>query len=122
MKVLIIDDHASIRQTIKAVLSEPETEFIEGTDGDEAVRLCIDNQPDWILLDIKMPRMDGIEAARQIRQLGLTARIIMVTQYDDPGLQAAAADAGVNYYLSKDNLLQVRELIHKTTCATLNLK
>ena len=112
MKILIIDDHALMRQTIKAVLAAPGVEFVEGNDGDSAVRLCREHKPDWVLLDIKMEHIDGIEAARQIRQLGLNVPIIVVTQYGDSELRAAAASAGVSWYFLKDNLMQIRNLIH----------
>lgn len=123
MKILIIDDHALMRQTIKAVLAAPGVEFIEGADGDCAVKLCCDHHPDWVLLDIKMEPMDGIEAARKIRLLGLSTPIIVVTQYNDPALRAAAVSIGVSGYFLKDNLLQIRELIHaEAACANQKCK
>ena len=111
MKVLIIDDHPSMRQTIKSVLNAPGLDFIEGADGQEAVRLFCAYQPDWVLMDLMLPRMDGIDATKEIRQHCPTARVIVVTNYNDPNLRAAALAAGACGFVPKENLCELRRFL-----------
>ena len=111
MKVLIIDDHASMRQTIKSVLNAPGLDFIEGADGREAVRLFDALQPDWVLMDLMLPEMDGIAATIEIRRHCPTARVIVVTNYNDANLREAATSAGACGFVPKENLVQLRQFI-----------
>ena len=111
MKVLITDDHASMRQTIQSVLTAPGMDFIEAADGPEAIRLCDERQPDWVLMDIMLAAMDGIEATREIHRRCPAARVIMVTEYDDAKLREAAIAAGACGYVRKDNLCALRQFI-----------
>jgi two-component system response regulator DegU len=104
MLIQIVDDSANMRSAIKSVLNGVGVEFIEAGDGDEAVAQYASRKPDVVIMDIRMRKMDGITATRAIRTLSPAARVVMVTQYDDDDLRAAARAAGAEGYVLKDDL------------------
>jgi two-component system, response regulator PdtaR len=101
MRILIAEDETIIRMDLRALLEGAGFEVCaEARDGAEAVELAASQQPDLAVLDVKMPRLDGIEAARKI----LDERpipIVMVTAYGEQELVARAVEAGVFGYLVK---------------------
>jgi response regulator NasT len=101
MRILVAEDETIIRLDLKDLLERAGFEVVaEAKDGEEAVALARSEQPDLALLDVKMPRLDGIEAARRI----LDERpipIVMLTAYGQHELVARAAEAGVFGYLVK---------------------
>jgi AmiR/NasT family two-component response regulator len=101
MRILVAEDETIIRLDLKDLLERAGFEVVaEAKDGEEAVALARSEQPDLILLDVKMPRLDGIEAAKRI----LDERpipIVMLTAYGQQELVARAAEAGVFGYLVK---------------------
>jgi response regulator NasT len=101
VRVLVAEDETIIRLDLKGMLEAAGLEVCaEARDGEEAVRLARETEPDVVLLDVKMPRLDGIEAARQI----LDERplpIVMVTAYGEQELVSRAVEAGVFGYLVK---------------------
>jgi response regulator NasT len=101
MRILVAEDETIIRLDLKDLLERSGFEVVaEARDGEEAVALARSAQPDLALLDVKMPRLDGIEAARRI----LDERpipIVMLTAYGQQELVARAAEAGVFGYLVK---------------------
>ena len=101
MRILVAEDETIIRLDLKDLLERAGFEVVaEAKDGEEAVALARSERPDLILLDVKMPRLDGIEAARRI----LDERpipIVMLTAYGQQELVARAAEAGVFGYLVK---------------------
>ena len=101
MRILVAEDETIIRLDLRALLEGAGYEVVaEARDGEEAVELARAHRPDLALLDVKMPRLDGIEAARRI----LDERpipIVMVTAYGEEELVARAIDAGVFGYLVK---------------------
>ena len=94
---------------MKTLLAGRTSEFSECGDGEEAVALYAAERPDWVLMDIRMPRMDGLKAACQIRADFPQAKIVFVTDYDDPDLRAEARSLGAIAYVLKENL---RSLVH----------
>jgi DNA-binding response OmpR family regulator len=78
MKLLIADDEASIRGLVRVTLEENSFEIIEAADGDEALRLAWRERPDLILLDVMMPRLDGLEVCRQLKSDPATKEIVVV--------------------------------------------
>ena len=104
MLIQIVDDSPNMRATIKSVLGGLNAEFIESSDGDEAVKHFASRQPDYVIMDIRMERMDGIVATRAIRSQSPDARVVVVTQYDDDDLRIAAREAGAMGYVLKDDL------------------
>ncbi|MBA4317558.1 MAG: DNA-binding response regulator, partial [Flavobacterium sp.] len=85
MKVLIADDHAQMREIIrKLVLSLPEVEsVIECENGEEALSISIKEQPDLILMDLLMKKMDGFTAIKKIKSAGVLSKIIVVSQISE---------------------------------------
>jgi two-component system, LytTR family, response regulator AlgR len=100
MRVLIADDEAPARERLRSLLTEiPDIEVVgEAANGEQALRLTVDTTPDVVLLDIRMPGMDGIEAARQINSLVEPPAVIFTTAYDEYAVTAFDTNA-VGYLL-----------------------
>jgi DNA-binding NarL/FixJ family response regulator len=103
MKVLIADDNPTFRTTLKRVLSsKPNVDEVwEAKDGEEAVRLAREVRPDLILIDLAMPRIDGLEATRLIKDHQPFIRIIVVSVHDEPIYHQAASACGADLFLPK---------------------
>ena len=106
-----MDDHAAFRRTVKDFLPGDQVEVIECDDGVEAVAIYPDLQPDWALMDIQMPGMDGLKATRLICSENPKARVIILSQHDSPDLREAAQAAGAIAYVQKDRLMELPDLI-----------
>lgn len=101
MRVLIADDRSRSRQGLKALLStQPGIEVVaEAGDGREAVYLVDERRPDAVLMDAKMPAMDGLAATRVIKDRWPQTKVIILTMYDV--YRAEALDSGANAFLVK---------------------
>lgn len=104
LRILIADDHAFYREGVKAMLTlMPTAEVIaEATTGEAVVQLATDLQPDLVLMDIKMPGMNGIAATRAILQASPHIAVLVITMFDDDESVFAAMCAGARGYLLKD--------------------
>jgi DNA-binding NarL/FixJ family response regulator len=111
MTVLIVDDHAQVRRIIRSVIADLAMEIRETGTAEEALTLCADSPPDWVLMDIQLPGLDGLAAARVIIATWPAVRVCIVTNYDDLALRATASDAGAAAYVVKENLLVLREVL-----------
>lgn len=101
MRVLIVDDESLIRMDLRDIIESCGHEVVaEGTNGVEALALCKKHKPDIILMDVKMPELDGIEAARQIG-FHHEAPVVLLTSYSQQDLIDKARDSGVYGYLIK---------------------
>ncbi len=100
MRVLIVDDEALARERLRSLLTEIGNFDIagEGANGEQALKLAVDLSPDVVLLDVRMPGMDGIEAARQLNSLVEPPAVIFTTAYDEYAVNAFEAQA-VGYLL-----------------------
>ena len=108
-RVVIAEDEAIIRLDLKEILTSAGYEVVgESGRGDEAVELVAEHQPDLVILDIKMPGMDGLQAARQITSQHQVA-VMLLTAFSQRDLIEEARDAGVAAYLVKP--FQARELL-----------
>jgi len=103
IRVLVTDDHALVREGLASLLlPEPDIEVIgEACDGQEAVELALELLPDVILMDITMPRLDGIQATQKIKAQLPEVCVIGLSMYERDDMALAMADAGAAAYLSK---------------------
>ena len=101
MRVLIVDDESLIRMDLRDIIESCSHEVVaEGTNGVEAIKLCKEYKPDIVLMDVKMPELDGIEAARQIG-FHHEAPVVLLTSYSQQDLINKARESGVYGYLIK---------------------
>jgi CheY-like chemotaxis protein len=105
LNLLIVDDNAAVRRLIADIAAPFADQIRECADGRDALSAYNAQRPDLVLMDIRMCELDGIEATRRIRAVDPTARIVMVTDYDDDDLRQAALREGASGYELKDNLL-----------------
>ena len=111
MTVLIVEDNPGIRRLLRHVLAGIASTVWECSDGTEALPAYVAHRPDVVLMDIRMPRMDGLAATRQIRSFDPAACVVIVTGYQDDALQAAATEAGAAGYALKENLPDLPRMI-----------
>jgi DNA-binding NarL/FixJ family response regulator len=111
IKILIADDHAVVREGTRQILEqEPDLEVVaEAGDGEEAVRLAGTTKPDVAIIDIAMPKVDGIEATRQIKALYPSIAVLILSAYDDDQFVFSLVEGGAAGYLLKS--ARGRELI-----------
>jgi DNA-binding NarL/FixJ family response regulator len=103
-RLLIADDHALVREGLRTMLSgEDGIEVIaEANDGQQALNICRDLEPDLVLMDVRMPVMDGLEATRKIKQEMPKTSVMMVTMHENPDYLFEAVKAGAAGYVLKD--------------------
>jgi len=111
MRVLIVDDSEPMRRMIKTYLADLISETFECGDGCEALTAYRQHQPDVVLMDLKMTKMDGLDATRQIKESFPQARIVIVSQWEDAPLHDAALSAGAEAYVSKSDLQPLRRIL-----------
>jgi DNA-binding NarL/FixJ family response regulator len=104
IRVLVADDHTIVRQGLVGILkASPDMEVVaEASDGNEAVEKSLKTKPDVVVLDVSMPRLSGIEAARRIHEALPAARILVLTMHDDEEYILKMVRAGASGYLVKD--------------------
>ncbi|HEY2543059.1 MAG TPA: response regulator transcription factor [Gaiellaceae bacterium] len=102
IRVVVADDDEAVRTVLMRVLVDEGFDVVgAAADGLEAVSLAGELRPDTVLLDVRMPRVGGIEAARRIRPIDPAVRVVMLSAYDDPALQQEATAAGASRFLVK---------------------
>ncbi len=103
IRVLIAEDQTLVRDGLRTILDlEDGFEVVgEAADGQEAVERSLRLRPDVVLMDVRMPGMDGLEAARRILAAGLPTRVVVLTTFDDDEYVTAALRAGVSGFLLK---------------------
>ena len=104
IRILIADDHAIVRDGLRLIL-ETEADFeivAEACNGEEACRFCGENTPHVVLMDLRMPVMDGISALKQIRQQQPEIAVVILTTYNEDDLMRQGLQAGARGYLLKD--------------------
>jgi two-component system response regulator NreC len=104
LRVLLADDHGIVRRGLKSLLeSQPGLVVVgEAADGLEALRLCTETTPDILILDIAMPKMNGIDVAARVQKLDHAPRVIVLSMHTDESYIIRALAAGARGYLLKD--------------------
>ncbi len=104
IRVAVVDDQTLVRQGIRSLLGlSPQIEVVaEGEDGDDALAVVADGQVDVLLLDLRMPRRDGIATLEALRERGEDVPVLVLTTFDDDELVLRALRAGARGYLLKD--------------------
>jgi CheY-like chemotaxis protein len=111
MKVMIVDDHAGVRNMIRQLLHVPGYTFVECATGEAAVQAARDFKPDYVTMDVRLPDLSGLDAARVIRTIHPASRLIIVTCYDQPFLRETANELGAVAYVLKYNLADLRSVL-----------
>jgi DNA-binding NarL/FixJ family response regulator len=104
IRLLVVDDHPVFRDGLSSLFARDQ-EFVvlgEAADGTEAVRLAEELLPDVILMDLRMPGMDGVTAITELARRGIAARVLVLTTYDTDSHVLPAIEAGATGYLLKD--------------------
>lgn len=103
-KIVIIDDHQLFREGVKRILDfEPSFEVVaEGDDGEDALGIVEDHKPDVVIMDINMPKMNGVEATKQLIEANQEAKVIILSIHDDENYVTHALKTGARGYLLKE--------------------
>ena len=120
LKIVIAEDSAALSEMLERTLSVIDGFSVIGkaTDGVEAVRLVEEMTPHVLVLDITMPRMDGIEALKEIRKRDDATTIIMYTADASPFLRKICYEAGANYFLDKSRIIELIEICRQKLLAS----
>jgi DNA-binding NarL/FixJ family response regulator len=108
MKLMIVDDHTPTREFIREVLQPFAAAICECGSGEEALAHCQNFKPDLVTMDLQMQPMNGLEATRQLLLRHPAARVVMLTQSDQTLLRLAAARAGADHFIHKDDFAELR--------------
>ena len=118
-RVLLVDDHAMVRQGLRSILETyPDLEVVaEASDGIEAVEAAINTQPDVVVMDINLPRLNGIDATRRIKKDAPNTLVVGLSVHYSSQTHAAVIEAGASAFLSKE---QATEDLYRTITRFLN--
>ena len=105
VKVLIVDDHPLLRRGVRDVIGHSSHFMVigEAPDGEEALRQLVSLKPEIVILDIDMPRLNGLETIRAIRQQPFEVKVIILTMYNEEDMFNAVLDLGAKAYVLKEN-------------------
>jgi two-component system, OmpR family, response regulator MprA len=106
MQILVVDDEPSVRSSLQRALALEQYDVIEAVDGERALELIGAQEPDAVILDVAMPRLDGLETCRRLRRSGSRVPVLMLTARESVGDRVAGLDAGADDYLVKPFALE----------------
>lgn len=103
VRVLVVDDHAAVRASLSAFIDvDPNFEVVaEAEDGRQAVEMAAALKPDLVLMDVRMPVLNGIEATRQLKAARPKTRVVLISAYEEDDLREAGMAAGAEAFLLK---------------------
>jgi len=111
MRLMIVDDHASTREMIRKFLGLPGITFCECSSGDEAVLQARKFKPNWVTMDVNMPGSNGFQSTEILRAENPSARIIIVTGFNEPHFRQLAHSVGAVGLIYKENLMALRMML-----------
>jgi len=106
MQILVVDDEPSVRSSLQRALALEQYAVAEAADGERALELIGAHEPDAVILDVAMPRLDGLETCRRLRRGGSRVPVLMLTARESVGDRVAGLDAGADDYLVKPFALE----------------
>jgi DNA-binding NarL/FixJ family response regulator len=115
VRVMVVDDQAVVREGLMTLLeAAPDIKPVASAgDGEEAVALCARHRPDVVLMDLRMPKLDGVEATRRIRAAQAETEIVVLTTHADEASILDALQAGARGYLTKDaGIAEIARAVH----------
>jgi two-component system response regulator MprA len=123
VRILVVDDDAAVRDSLARTLRFEAYQVDTAQDGQEALDAVHADEPDAVILDVSMPRLDGLQACRQLRAEGVLVPVLMLTARDSVGDRVAGLDAGADDYLVKPFALQellarVRAMLRRSMLAS----
>jgi CheY-like chemotaxis protein len=111
MTVLLVEENSAVRRVIRQLLTSPGTWIQECANSADAIEAYGLSRPDFVIMDIGMRDLDGIEVCKRMKAMDPAAGIVLVSDYDDAVLRENARHAGACGYVLKDNLLGVARLL-----------
>ena len=111
--ILIVDDDPRMRAIVAEVIRCSHGEVLEASEGHAAVTLFRSHRPDWVIMDLEMPGMDGLNATREICRDDPKARVIMLSIHDSPEIRNAALASGAREFLPKEDLSQLNVVLER---------
>jgi response regulator NasT len=122
-RLLVVDDHHLVRQAVVELLSQAGFEIVgEGADGADAVALAKQLEPDLVLMDLRMPVLGGLDAARLIKDACPATQVVLLSAFESPALERQAEEAGCFAYLVKGGTPgDLRLVLHQAMAARRSL-
>ena len=118
-RVIVVDDHDLLRESLRSMLEcEQDLQIVaEAKDGQEAIELCRLHRPDLVLMDVRMPRVDGFEATRRIKEELGTTKVLIMSASNGGEYVSKAIRAGAEGYVSKDaSIEEWQEAVREVLC------
>ncbi|MGI6678037.1 MAG: response regulator [Dehalobacterium sp.] len=113
--ILVVDDQLGVRKLLFEALKSRYREILTAASGMEAIEIVKNSFPDLILMDMKMPRMNGLETIKQLRDLGFKNPIILMTAYGEQDIVMETKKLGIKNHITKPfDIKELRDLIQKT--------
>jgi two-component system response regulator DegU len=111
MTILIVEDNPTVRRLIRRATSDIADDVVECEDGADSLAAYSAHRPNIVLMDVRMPHMDGLTATRKLLREHPAAKVIILTDYNDDELRVAAREAGACAYALKHNLTELEDII-----------
>jgi len=112
-RLLVVEDSEKFRKMLVSVLKGYYDEIYECSDGREVKSAYAKYMPDWVVMDVEMKDVDGLTATKTLKSEYPNAHVVIMTQLCDPELQFEAACAGAENFISKENILELKNLMVK---------